>query len=149
MEKKTVYSILYHLARRPVKHLHDYEPPLGVCHMGLRKLFVKTNGDFYICEKVANNYQIGCIDNGFDYERIAGYYMKLDDVLENCKNCWAMCHCERCWVRIGNIEEFSDKKKEEFCSFNKVIIEKAFKVYVELLKKDPNCLKIFKNVMIS
>lgn len=149
IEKSTIYSILYHLSRRTVKRLYDNQPPLGVCHMGLRKLFVKTNGDFYICEKVENNYKIGCIDDGFDFKRIAGYYGQLEEVLEGCRNCWAISHCERCWVLISNLEDFSGKEKDEFCYKKKVIIEKAFKVYTELLRKDPGCLRVFKDVIIA
>jgi hypothetical protein len=47
---------------------------------------------------------------------------------------------------MGNLDEFHGTKKEEFCSFNKGMIETAFKLYVELLQKDPDCLKILGSV---
>ena len=141
-EKNTVYPILENLAKRPVKKLYIHMQPLGPCHIGSRRLFVRTNGDFYICERSGDNYKIGHVDTGFDYERIAGYYRKLEEVLDDCKNCWAINHCERCWVQLGNLDEFTGKKKEEFCDYNKGMIETAFKVYVELLKRDPDCIKI-------
>jgi len=141
-EKNTVYPILENLAKRPVKKLDVHMQPLGPCHIGLRRLFVRTNGDFYICERSGDNYKIGHVDTGYDYEGIAGYYRKLEEVLYDCKNCWAINHCERCWVQLGNLDEFTGEKKEDFCSYNKGMIETAFKVYVELLKKDPDCLKI-------
>jgi len=144
-EKSTVYPVLKNLAKRPIKKLYNYAVPLGACHIGSRRLFVRTNGDFYICERSGDNYKIGHVDTGFDYERIAGYYRKLEEVLDDCKNCWAINHCERCWVQLGNLDEFTGKKKEDFCSYNKGMIETAFKVYVELLKKDPDCLKILGN----
>jgi len=149
IEKKKVYMTLYNLARRPLKRLYEYVHPLGACHIGLRRLFVDTDGNFYICERVHNNYRIGCIDKGFDYERIVYYYRKFEDVLDDCRNCWAISHCERCWATIGDIEEFSGKVKEEFCSVNKKIIEKAFKLYTQLLSEDPDCLKVFKDVVIG
>jgi len=145
IEKSTVYPVLENLAKRPIQKLYDQIMPLGACHIGLRRAFVRTNGDFYICERSGDNYKIGHVDTGFDYERIAGYYRKLEEVLDDCKNCWALNHCERCWVQLGDLDEFTGKKKEDFCSYNKGMIETAFKVYVELLKKDPDCLKILGN----
>ena len=114
----------------------------------MKRVFVNTSGDFFICERAGYDYKIGCIDHGFDYERIAYYYRKLDEVLESCKDCWAINLCERCWAAIGNLDEFKGKEKEKFCTMNKKIIEKAFKVYVQLLREDPDCLKVFKDVII-
>jgi uncharacterized protein len=149
IEKKKVFSILYNLARRQKRRLFDHVRPFGACHIGLRRVFVTTNGDFHICERAGYDYKIGCIDHGFDYERIVYYYRKLEEVLEDCKDCWAIHHCERCWVLIGKLEEFNGKIKEQFCNRNKKIIEKAFKLYVQLLREDPDCLKVFKEVTIA
>jgi uncharacterized protein len=149
IEKKQIYSILYSLARRPIDRLYDHVYPLGACHIGLRRVFVKTTGDFYICEKGEKDYKIGCIEDGFDFERIAYYYRKFEEVLEDCKDCWAINHCERCWASIGNLEEFTGNKKEQFCSYSKKIIEKAFKVYTQLLRENPDSLKVFKDVIIA
>jgi len=146
-EKNTILPILKNLALRPLKKLYDYMPPLGACHIGLRRVFVNTNGDFYICERVIDHTKIGSVDNGFDYETIAAYYRKLEEMLEDCKNCWAILHCERCWAHLGNLDEFHGKNKEEFCSSNKKIIEIAFKAYTELLREDPDCFKAFEDVV--
>ncbi|MGD2090277.1 MAG: radical SAM protein [Candidatus Aminicenantes bacterium] len=149
IEKTQVYNILYNFAKRAVKSLYDHVQPLGACHIGMRRVFVTTNGDFYICERAGDNYKIGCVDHGFDYERIAFYYRKLEEVLEDCRSCWAIIYCERCWALIGNLDEFTGKRKEEFCTMNKKIIEKAFKLYTQLLREDPDCLKVFKDVIVG
>jgi uncharacterized protein len=146
-EKNTIFPILKNLALRPLKKLYEYMPPLGACHIGLRRFFVSTGGDFYICERVIDRTKIGSVDTGFDYETIAAYYRKLEDVLEECKNCWAILHCERCWAHFGKIDEFRGKNKEDFCSSKKKIIEIAFKAYTELLREDPDCFKVFEDVM--
>lgn len=148
MEKKTIYSILYRLARRPVQRLYTDEPPLGVCQMGLRKLFVGTNGDFYTCEKSDNSYKIGDLDQGFDYVGISGYYRRLEEVLDDCRHCWAMVHCDRCWLRIGDLGKFKGEKKKTFCSSQKATIAMALKVYTELLMEDPESLKVFAGAVI-
>jgi uncharacterized protein len=140
-----IYSILQNLAKKPIKRLRDFVQPLSACHIGLRRIFVRTNGDFYICERSGDDYKIGCIGTGFDFEKIAGYYRKFEEVLEDCRNCWAVTHCERCWAQVGNPDDFTGKKKEEFCSYNKQMVESAFKVYTELLSKDPDCFKVFED----
>jgi uncharacterized protein len=145
LERHGFYSILKNLALRKVKKLHDDCYPQGACHIGMRRLFVKTNGDFYVCERSGDNYKIGCIDTGIDYEAIAGYYRKQEEVLADCVNCWAIAHCERCWASVGDLEKFNGKKKEEFCRSQKAVIETALKGYAELLRKDPDCLKAFKD----
>ena len=142
-----IYMILQNLAKKPIKRLRDFVQPLSACHIGLRRIFVRTNGDFYICERSGDDYKIGCIDTGFDFEKITGYYRKFEEALEDCRNCWAVTHCERCWAQVGNPDEFTGKKKEGFCSYNKQMIETAFKTYTELLRKDPDCFKVFKDVM--
>jgi uncharacterized protein len=149
IEKDPIFPILYKLARRPVKRLHSYTYPEGACHMGLRRVFVRTNGDFYVCERSGENYKIGNIGCGFDYERIAGYYMEFEKIFADCRYCWALIYCNRCWAHIGNLKEFNGKRREEFCAASQKMIERTFRVYVELLKQDPDCFKVFKDVMIS
>lgn len=144
IEKRPMERLLYNLATRPINKLYPTNHPFGACHIGLRRVFVKTNGDFHVCERSGGDYKIGQIDTGFDFEQIAYYYRKLEEVLEDCRNCWAICHCERCWIRLGNLEKFKGEKKENFCQSQKHFIEKAFKLYVSLLKKDPDCLKILR-----
>ncbi|MCP5107183.1 MAG: radical SAM protein, partial [bacterium] len=135
IEKNDVHSILRNLAKRPIKKQHECSQPLGACHIGLRRLFVKTGGVFQICERAGDQYTIGHIDTGFDYERIAGYYRKFEEVLSDCRDCWALNHCERCWVHVGNLDQFTGKKKEEFCTSSKQTIETAFNVYTGLLSQ--------------
>jgi len=149
IEKRRVFTILYNLARKPMNRLYEYMPPLGACHIGLRRLFVETDGDFYICERGGGEYKIGCLGEGFDYKQIARYYQAFDKWLEDCRDCWAQLHCERCWIAIGNLEYFSQKRKEKFCSINKEIIEKAFKVFTELIREKPYSLEVFKEVVIA
>ena len=149
IEKNQAFTILYNLARKPITKLHDYSKPLGTCHIGMRRLFVNTEGHFYICERSGEEYKIGNLDSGFDYEGIAAYYRKLDEVLADCKNCWALSHCERCWVILGNLDEFTGEKKEKFCSQSKRVIENAFKIYTQLLRENPDCLHAFRDVVIA
>lgn len=143
IEKRTIESILSNLARRPVQRLFETAVPLGACHPGVRRLFVNTDGEFHICERAHNHYKLGNVDSGFDLDLMVEYYRKMDAAIADCKDCWAISHCERCWAKIGDIDDFRGENKERFCNTQKKVIEIAFKAYVELLKKDPDCLKVF------
>jgi len=149
IERRKLYAILYNLARRPIKQLYDYVPPFGSCHIGLKRLFVDVRGNFNICERVHKRFRIGDIDGGFDFEQIARYYREYDELMEECRDCWAINHCERCWATIGQLEEGNDAEKEKYCSLNRSIIEKALKFYTQLLREDPGCFEVFKDVIIT
>lgn len=143
IEKRQLVSVFSNLARRPEQKLYNHITPSGTCHMGLRRLFVRTNGDFYVCERVGDRFKIGNIEKGFDYEELAEMYRKFDYILEDCCDCWALSHCERCWAVIGNPDEFKGKKKERFCEGIKRAIGLAFEMYTQILRENPDSLKIF------
>jgi len=149
IERRKLYTILYNLARRPIKKLYEYVHPFGTCHIGLKRLFVDVSGNFNICERVQKKFRIGSIDKGFDFEQIARYYLEYDELMEDCSDCWAMNHCERCWATIGQLEERNSEEKEKYCSLNRAIVGKALIFYTQLLREDPGCLKVFKDVEIS
>ena len=148
IERRKLYSILYNLARRPIKQLHKYVHPFGTCHIGLKRLFVDVNGNFNICERVHENFRIGNIDRGFDFEEIVRYYLEYDELMEGCSDCWALNHCERCWATIGQLEECDNEEKEKYCSLNRTIIEKALVFYTQLLREDRKCFEVFNDVSI-
>jgi len=143
IEKNRVYAVLIDVVLRTIKKLTAVAVPLGACHIGLRRVFVTTSGQFHVCERAGNHYPIGDLENGFDYDRIAAYYRKMDEVTENCRNCWALHYCERCWATMGNLDGFHGEIKEQFCNINKKQVETAFVMYTQLLRESPGCFKDF------
>jgi uncharacterized protein len=142
IEKSTIMDTLYNLARRQVKELYECIPPMGACYIGLRRLFVTIDGDFNICERIQFDHNIGSIHTGFNFENMAALYRQFDEIMKDCKDCWAMHHCERCWAAFKDIANFDQNAKETFCRDRKEVILIAFKAYVELLQKNPDSLKI-------
>lgn len=146
IEKSTIMDILYNLARRQVKGLCDCIPPMGACYIGLRRLFVTIDGDFNICERVQFDHTIGSIHTGFNYENMVTLYRKFDEILKDCKDCWALHHCERCWAAFKDIANLDKNVKDAFCRDRKDVIMIAFKAYVELLQQDPDSLKVLEKL---
>lgn len=140
IEKNKLHDTLYNLARRPIKQVGPYVHPLGACHIGLRRVFVETGGEFFACERAPDTYRAGNLQNGFDYERIAGFYRSFEEKLEDCRDCWIVSHCERCWAAVGKLDEFTGDEKKKFCSMSKQVTEQAFTLYTQLLRENPGCL---------
>lgn len=141
IEKRKLFITVYNIAKRQIKSLESHIQPLGSCHIGVRRLFVDVNGRFNICERVPDSYGIGSLEDGFNYENIARYYKKFEDRMQDCNQCWAMLHCDRCWSSIGFVDDFTGQRKEKFCQNNKRMILKAFKLYTQLLREDPDCMQ--------
>lgn len=144
IEKSSLFNILGTLATRPERKLRDFAMPSGTCYMGSGRVFIRPNGDLLICERANSDlFKIGTIDSGYDYKKIAGFYQKLEKVLYDCKHCWALSHCDHCWLLLGNLDELNNTKKEKFCAAQRNNFETVLKLYVELLKKDPDSLQVF------
>ena len=79
----------------------------GPCLPGIQKLFVDTSGNFYPCEKVSESTsatQIGSLDKGFDIENIKRI-LNIGKLTENeCKDCWALPHCNICVKELDSTE---------------------------------------------
>ena len=77
----------------PQVYQHD-----GPCIPGVQKLFVSTQGEFRICEKVIDGIsgRIGDLSAGFDYEAIEKNINMGKITEEQCKQCWCMRFCNVC-----------------------------------------------------
>ena len=118
--------------------------PNGICLPGSRRLFVSTDGKFYICEKMGESIRIGDIYNGFDYKTIYETIQKYQEISEkNCLNCWLMRICNLCYVsaRKGNVLE--RKKKDKYCEGMKTEFSKLMALYCEIIEKNPKILSYF------
>lgn len=149
IEKDLYFSALYNIAKsRKREKLNRFMRHFGPCVLGQRRFYVDTAGEFFICERgSANDYRIGDIEKGFDYEKMLDYYRKFDELFADCKDCWALLHCEKCFASIGDIENFSGKEKEHFCKTGKFLIEKYFKTYCEILNRNPDAFKPLKDAV--
>ena len=70
----------------------------AMCFPGGIKLFVDSDGNFHICERIKANIPIGDVDNGIDYERIRSVQRQWVDVIirNRCWECQAWSFCGVC-----------------------------------------------------
>jgi len=81
--------------------------PGGPCLPGVKRLFVRTDGSLFPCERVGEMldfFNIGSLDYGIDIDKVKKM-LNIGKVSESeCKKCWGLRHCMLCSAQI----EFED-----------------------------------------
>jgi uncharacterized protein len=146
IEKQLFLDDFYTIACRPMEPLKNQYPPIGTCIPGQRRIFVDTGGKFFMCEKVGSNYEIGDVDNGFNYQKIYGFYEEYDDFFQDCKYCWALRLCKKCFNSIRKGADFDAQRKKEMCENKLRTIEENLITYCEIIDRKPDAFKVYENV---
>lgn len=101
-----------------------------------------------MCERVGSNYEIGNINEGFEYRRIYVFLEKYAEFFKDCKYCWALRLCMKCFNSIRRGEDFYEKRKESLCKDNLYIIERNLIDYCEIRENNPHAFKPFDNIYV-
>ncbi len=137
--EKKLFDKDFHIIRsREMRFLGEKYPPQGMCFPGKRRLFVNTDGKFYICERTGNHFEIGDIEQGFYYELIYKFLIKYEEFFKECKDCWALRLCDKCFNSIRNGKNFDKNRKVEMCKNKKYNIERNLIAFCEIMEKNPN-----------
>ena len=120
-------------AMRPEKILFEEMSHYGPCIPGQRRLFIDVNGGFYPCERVSETsdaMNIGNVRDGFDFEK-ARSLLNISQLTEKqCKNCFALRHCNLCAKYCDNNGELSSELKLSNCKNVRFAAEDTFKNYL-------------------
>lgn len=115
----------------------------GCCVPGSRRVYVSTDGKFYLCEKVGNMPSIGDVDHGFDFEKIQKYY--VDDFIQEtkkyCKDCWAVNICGQCYMNCYDSEGVNMAYRHESCREERFSLENTLVRYHQMMEEHPESLK--------
>ena len=132
--------------RRNLIKLHEKIYPNGICLPGFQRLFVSPTGKFYACEKIGYSFPIGDIYKGFDIDAVYNLLEKYINVSEEmCLSCWAVRLCKSCFTRAKKGEELNEKRKEENCFLIKKSLDRALKLYCEIIENNSKSLDYLKN----
>lgn len=119
-------------------------PYSGTCVPG-EKIYVTIDGKMHICEKINQNYPIGDVDNGLNYDnmvKIIDDYNKLFE--KRCKNCNISRFCSICYAQCCQEKGFKKEIKE--CKLNEVAVRDKMKTYIDLLEESPG---IFEEITVD
>lgn len=116
--------------------------PNGCCIPGVRKVFVRADGAYMMCERADEVPPIGSIEKGVDIQRIkelVDEYSQLS--YDDCKNCFAISNCRLCFNDAYEGGKFCMDKKREHCSGMKSNVSSDMELYGYISKYHPNKLK--------
>lgn len=96
---------------RPIFNAGD-SIPMSTCMPRNTKLFIDTNRQIAVCEKISDNYRIGNVNDGIDWikanEHVQTYYRQR---AKRCAHCPAIRMCELCLTSV----EFNDDQWDVLC----------------------------------
>ena len=116
----------------------------GACFPGERKLFVDTDGSFYMCEKFGKRAQIGNVDKGIDSEAVTRYIDDFTQIRnEACTDsCWSQRLCLPCIQSAKDYSaEISSQGLSQSCEGFKSQAIIGLAVYAEINRQNPAALK--------
>lgn len=122
--------------------------PNGCCVPGSRRLYVQTNGDLLICERIGSSPIVGNINTGVDNKLVKEMYIDkyITDSYEDCSKCWAFNLCPVCYAKNYNDRGLDKDAKRLTCETGRKGCFNQLSIYFSLLEKKPNLMKIYDEV---
>lgn len=148
-EKKFFDKTFYNIEYRKMDLLGDNYAPQGTCLPGQRRLFVDVNGRFFMCERFGSNYEIGNIEKGLNHNKIFEFLEKYVNFFKDCKYCWAIRLCNKCFNQIRKGENFDEQRKINFCKMSLLNIERNIQTYCEIKEMNADAFNMFDNYKIA
>lgn len=116
-------------------------PMNACCIPGTRRLYIDTEGDMYVCERINKSPKIGNVNTGIDINTIMSkyYYEYSDKSIKYCANCWAAKMCPLCYADRMTEDGISDNAHLH-CNEARNHLKKQFSLYHEIMENDPQKL---------
>ncbi len=107
------------------------------------KLFVRTDGEFNICERISDSLSLGNLRDGYRRDRLEALYSGMRERVEKqCMDCWAQRLCMLCYEEmIDENGNFRREIRSEWCGYMKEYIENNLIRYCEIAARDTGRLK--------
>lgn len=101
-ELSPIEEVILNDATSIEKELRRVRNPLlgGTCIFDSR-VFIDVDGNFHVCEKINNNFSIGNIRTGFDYDYMKELFVEYLKLCEQCLKCEVRFFCTRCLVHMA------------------------------------------------
>lgn len=116
---------------RPIVDAGD-SVPMSTCMPRNNKLFIDTNKQIAVCEKISDNFRIGTVDEGINWnkanEQVKLYYKKR---VHRCAHCPAIRMCDLCLTAI----EFNDEQWDVLCHNERVYARLYMLMFCEMAER--------------
>ncbi len=136
--------------KRSSETLPPLHPSNGQCTLGSRTLFVNVDGSFNFCTRIDDVYNLGNINDGYDFKHIFKIYEDMDTFLSSrCCSCWAIRFCHKCIKDINKNGALDDETFNRYCLNQKRSIFNEIKDYIEIREQNVNALDFLDDVVLS
>ena len=119
--------------QRTMTRMARKTPTHGQCIPGGRKCFVSTEGQLYMCERVAPARPIGSVWSGINRKTVVKLLEEYDEFFEGiCHRCWAVRLCRKCFNDVRCENDFSGERLETFCRSTRAGLHQLLTLYCEM-----------------
>lgn len=149
--KSVIESSFLKIHKRPIfiKAIKDIN--LNACCVpGARKIYVTTDGNFAICEKIDGSPIIGNVYDGIDKKTIKELLVDkyAEESIKRCKNCWASRLCGLCYAMTFKNRKMDMKKKDFHCISTRKHIKRSLTFYHKCLEANPKQLEYLNEISV-
>jgi uncharacterized protein len=112
--------------------------PCGACCPGTEKLFVDTEGSFFVCHLLdIPEARIGDCFNGFDQEKIDKLqHLITSFCIESCQRCWAYRLCTLCFAHARNGEHLNTESLTDACRREREKWKESIRMYAHIWNEE-------------
>lgn len=102
------------------------------CVPNNQKVYIDSNGEVGICEKVPDKYRIGDVKNGIDWKSVNQQADALSDIiLSRCAKCSIARLCSIC----PNVLDLSEEELDVFCHNERAMQQVKFRIFCEMAER--------------
>ena len=129
--EKLLESCIAYWKERPI--FTPAEPvPMATCLPHNTKLYIDSNLQIGVCEKIADNYRIGDVKSGIDWTKVNNVVRKYyDKRLHRCKDCSAVRMCNMCLTAV----EHTDEQWDVLCHNEQIHIRAFLYLFCEMTER--------------
>ena len=145
----SIDSTLVRIHQRTILVKYIKDTNLNACCVpGSRKIYVTTNGDFQICERIDGSPIIGNVYDGIDRKKVKELLVEeyTNKALDDCKNCWSSRLCQVCYSMCLKNKKIDMTKKRFYCNVLRKNMEEYLILYHKCLEINPNELEYLNHI---
>lgn len=129
--KKLFESCIAYWKDRPI--FKPSKPvPMATCLPNNTKLYIDSNLQIGVCEKMSDHYRIGSVRDGIDWEAanaiVSNYY---DNRIRRCRDCDAVRMCNMCLTAV----EYTDEQWDVLCHNEQVYTRIFMYLFCEMAER--------------
>jgi len=133
-DKSNKYNLMRYQLKEIIKLIHLSKLSRYNCGAGMGYVSIDVDGNICSCQRFTGiqDYKIGDIFNGIDYDKRYDYYIYDVNNNKKCSNCWARYLCGGTCYYGNYIFNNSKIKINEFeCKYKKKLINISFRIYLK------------------